>query len=298
MATTIPFQRELEFNYGQSSELSPIIRRIIAENPSSFTFHGTGTYILGRGNVAIIDPGPMIDGHIDALMKAIEGETVTHLLITHTHMDHSPAAAIIKEKTGAKTYGFGPHGSGNPEVEREEGGDMDFVPDVAIKDGDVIQGDGWSCEAIYTPGHLSNHICFSLREEKALFTGDHVMGWSTTVVSPPDGDMSAYMNSLEKLLDRDDEIYWPTHGPAITDTKPFVEALISHRHDRMDQARTCLDTGPKTISEMVAVMYADVPKHLHPAAARSLFSHLIHMVNTGEVDAGEEATETSLYRLI
>lgn len=294
---TIPFQRQLDFTYGHSAELSPLIRRVIAENPSAFTFHGTGTYIIGRGKVAIIDPGPLIDSHIDHLLKAVEGEEVSHILITHTHRDHSPAAEIIKQKTGAKTYGFGPHGSGNPGAPSDEGGDMDFVPDIAIKDADIIEGDGWSVEAVHTPGHLSNHLCFALGQEKALFTGDHVMGWSTTVVSPPDGDMSAYMASLEKLLPRDDEIYWPTHGPAITDPKPFVEALIGHRQGRMEQARTCLRAGPQTIKQMVATMYHDVPEHLHPAAARSLFSHLIHMVNTGEIDAGGKAHEDSLYRL-
>lgn len=294
---TIPFQKHLDFTYGHSAELSPLIRRVIAENPSAFTFHGTGTYIIGRGKVAIVDPGPLIDSHIESLLDAVEGEEVSHILITHTHRDHSPAGEIIKAKTGAKTYGFGPHGGGNLGAHSGEGGDMDFIPDIAVADGDIIEGDGWSVEAVHTPGHLSNHLCFSLREEKALFSGDHVMGWSTTVVSPPDGDMSAYMASLEKLLPRDDEIYWPTHGPAIENPKPFVQALINHRLDRMEQARECLRAGPQTIPQMVASMYHDVPEHLHPAAARSLFSHLIHMVNIGEIDAGGDAHEQSLYRL-
>ncbi|PHQ68658.1 MAG: hypothetical protein COB93_10140 [Sneathiella sp.] len=192
MAVKVPFLKDLEFEYGVSEQLSPLIRRVIANNPSAFTFHGSGTYIIGKGEVAVIDPGPLDDEHIAALTRALKGEMVTHILITHTHMDHSPAAEPLKQLTGAKTYGFGPHGSGKPDLQLEEGGDMDFVPDVTIMDGDVIVGNGWTVEAIHTPGHLSNHMCFGLLEEKTLFTGDHVMGWSTTVVSPPDGDMSPF----------------------------------------------------------------------------------------------------------
>jgi glyoxylase-like metal-dependent hydrolase (beta-lactamase superfamily II) len=182
-------------------------------------------------------------------------------------------------------------------MELEEGGDMDFVPDVAIRDGDVILGNGWTVEAIHTPGHLSNHVCFGLREEKTLFTGDHVMGWSTTVVSPPDGDMSSYMESLQKLLDFDYETYWPTHGPAITEPAPFVEALIAHRHDRMNQIRACLQDSPMQIADMVKKMYTDVPDYLHPAAARSVYAHILHMVSEGELQADGATTESAVYAL-
>lgn len=297
MATSLKFNKELEFEYGEASELSPLIRRVIAKNPSAFTFHGTGTYIIGRGEVAVIDPGPADPHHIDAILAATQGETITHILITHTHMDHSPGAALLKEKIEAPTYGFGPHGSGKPGLEAEEGGDLAFTPDVRVKDGDVITGSNWTVKAIHTPGHLSNHLCFELVEENTLFSGDHVMGWSTSVVSPPDGDMKQYLSSLEKLLNFDHAKYWPTHGPAITDTKPFVKGLIAHRHGRMDQIRHCLQNGPMNIPGMVKKMYTDVPEYLHPAAARSVYSHIIMMVENGEVitDGGIEVT--SIYKL-
>ncbi|WP_373087541.1 MBL fold metallo-hydrolase [Sneathiella sp.] len=298
MAVTVPYKREMEYEYGVAEELSPLIRRVIAHNPSAFTFHGTGTYIIGKGEVAVVDPGPLDEAHVAALMAALKGEMVTHILITHTHRDHSPAAEPLKQLTGAKTYGFGPHGGGKPDIELEEGGDMAFVPDVALEDGDVILGNGWTVDVIHTPGHLSNHLCFGLREEKTLFTGDHVMGWSTTVVSPPDGDMSAYMKSLEKLLHFEYQTYWPTHGPAITDTKPFVEALIAHRHDRMDQIRDCLKSGPMQIPDMVKKMYTDVPVTLHPAAARSVYAHILHMVKEGELTTSGKPSEQSHYSLV
>ena len=214
MSEPLPYVRELDFSYGAVAQVSPLIRRVIAHNPSVFTFHGTGTYIVGHGKVAIIDAGPDLAQHVDAVLAAVRGETVTHLIVTHTHIDHSPATRHIKAATGAETYGFGPHGGGEgPAV--EEGADRDFVPDHRLADGAVVAGDGWTLEAVHTPGHTSNHLCFALAEERALFSGDHVMGWSTTVVSPPDGDMGAYMVSLEKLKGRDEETYWPTHGPPI-----------------------------------------------------------------------------------
>lgn len=283
MATVLPLNRELKFEYGEMARLSPLVRRVVARNPNAFTFYGTGTYVIGNGKVAVVDPGPLIPEHVEAILAGLKGETVTHILITHTHADHSPAAAPLKEKTGAKTYGFGPHGSGHVDdgIAIEEGGDMAFVPDVAVKHGDVVRGEGWSAECVYTPGHTSNHMCFALREEKALFSGDHVMGWSTTVIGPPDGSMAAYMNSLEMLLARDDEIYYPTHGAPIRDPKALVRALIAHRRERDAQIAACLDKGIAKIPEMVAEMYKDVDKKLHGAAGLSVYAHLIHMVGEG-----------------
>lgn len=299
MATEIPYVRELTFEYGRADRLSPSIRRVIAENPSPFTFHGTGTYIVGRGNVAVIDPGPLIDAHVDALMRALEGETVTHIVITHTHRDHSPAAAPLKELTGAPTYGFGPHGSGRPDSggEVEEGADRAFTPDVPVRDGERIAGDGWTFEAVHTPGHTSNHLCYSFLEENVLFPGDHVMGWSTTVVSQPDGDMQAYMHSLERLQKRTEAAYWPTHGPSIREPQAFVGALLAHRHEREEQILACLAGGPSTIPEMVETMYTDVAPHLHPAAARSVQSHLVHMVETARVACDGPPGLDTVYRL-
>lgn len=297
MAYAIPFIRELDFEYGEPAELSPLVRRVICNNPGGFTFHGTGTYIIGRGKVAIVDAGPLDERHVEAVLRAVEGETVTHQLITHTHIDHSPAARLVKDATGAQTWGYGPHGGdrGGPKV--EEGGDHDFAPDHVIRHGDIVEGDGWSVEAVHTPGHTSNHICFGLREEKALFTGDHVMGWSTTVVSPPDGNMTDYFNSLDKLLERDDQRYYPTHGAPIENVHDFVRAYRAHRQLRESQILDLLKGGPRTIPEMVATMYADVPKNLHPAAARSVLAHLIHMVHDGRVAVDGTADAQATYRV-
>ncbi|MBT5039507.1 MAG: MBL fold metallo-hydrolase [Rhodospirillaceae bacterium] len=280
MPAAIPFRRALEFDYGVCDSLSPLIRRVIANNPGPFTFHGTGSYIVGRGEVAVIDAGPDLSGHVDALLAAIEGETVSHLLVTHTHRDHSPATRHLKEVTGAKSYGFGPHGGGAAGDDVEEGADTDFTPDVTLKDGDIIRGAGWTLEALHTPGHTSNHLCFALAEENVLFSGDHVMGWSTTVVSPPDGNMADYMASLARLGQRAEKTFWPTHGPSIEAPAAFVAALIAHREEREEQILKCLEQGVGKIPDMVRKMYTDIDPVLYGAAGRSVLSHLIHMVAT------------------
>jgi glyoxylase-like metal-dependent hydrolase (beta-lactamase superfamily II) len=290
MAGEIPFRRDFAFDYGRPERLTPLIRRVVARNASPFTFKGTGTYIIGHGKVAVIDPGPKLQDHIDALLKALDGETVTHILITHTHNDHSPAAAAIKAATGAKTYGFGPHGSGRPEERiggvTEEGGDRDFAPDVTLREGNTIEGGGegasWRIAAVETPGHTSNHLCFSLAEEETLFTGDHVMGWSTSVISPPDGDMAAYMRSLNKLLYRDDKVYWPTHGPSIPEPKPFVQDFIAHRRERAAEIVRALAAGDRTIPAIVARVYVGLDPKLTAAAGRSVFAQLVELVESGK----------------
>ncbi|MBN9534882.1 MAG: MBL fold metallo-hydrolase [Alphaproteobacteria bacterium] len=288
----IPFIRTLDAPYEETVALSPRVSRLLARNPGPFTFKGSGVYVVGDRDIAVIDPGPDLPEHLDALRRAIAGKRVSHILVTHTHSDHSPAARPLKEWTGAPTYAFGPHGSGKVEdggVRMEEGGDMDFVPDVRVKDGDIVRGDGFTFECVYTPGHTSNHMCFALKEEKALFTGDHIMGWSTTVVTPPDGDMAQYMASVKKLIARDDEILYPTHGAPVTDPKPFLKAYLEHRVDRENQILACLRDGVNTIPAMVARMYADVDKRLHPAASRSVLAHLIQLVNEGRATkTGEE----------
>jgi len=299
MAVQIPYRRELEFGYGAMSRLGPRIRRVIADNPSPFTLYGTGTYILGNGEVAVIDPGPADPAHIDALLRAVEGETITHVLVTHTHTDHSPGCALLKAHSDAPTYAYGPHGAGKLEegVPVEEGGDMDFEPDHQIRHGDVIEGGDWSVECVYTPGHTSNHMCFQLREDKALFTGDHVMGWSTSIISPPDGDMAAYMRSLELLLQRDDAVYWPTHGPCIDDPKPLVQAFIEHRREREAQILECVGRGVGNIREMVPIMYTSTPEFMYPAAGRSVLAAVEYLVQKGElVSAGPISLDGS-YRL-
>jgi glyoxylase-like metal-dependent hydrolase (beta-lactamase superfamily II) len=292
MPTPIPYNRELDFEYGKVDELGLRIRRVIARNPSAFTFHGTGTYILGRGQVAIVDPGPELAEHVDALLDAVRGETVTHILVTHTHLDHSPAVKAVQAATGAPSYAFGPHGTRPEDGASEGGADYDFTPDHLVGDGDVITGNGWSVEALHTPGHCSNHLCFRLREEDALFCGDHVMGWSTSIVSPPDGNMADYMASLEKVGKFGASRYFPTHGAPIEDPEPYVKALLAHRHEREAQIMAELAAGPATIAEMVPRMYAAVDPKLYPAAARSVLAHLIHMVETGRVKA-----DGDVYRL-
>ncbi|NMM44970.1 MBL fold metallo-hydrolase [Rhodospirillaceae bacterium KN72] len=274
------FDRAFEPHYGTSIRLSPGIRRVVARNPSAFTFHGTGTYIVGEGTVAVIDPGPDDPAHLKSLMAALDGETVSAILITHTHRDHSPLAGPLKDLTDAPTYGFGPHAAGE---DVEEGGDRDFVPDQVLTDGDRVSGPDWTLEAVHTPGHTSNHLCFAFAEEDALFSGDHVMGWSTSIVSPPDGDMAAYIASLRKLLTRSEDLYYPTHGNPISDAKRHVESFIAHRRDREIQILTCIARRIDRVADMVPAMYRDVPEHLHPAAARSVLAHLIHMTSEGRI---------------
>ena len=301
MRASIPFNQDFECEYTAVQTVAPMVRRVVARNPSAFTFHGTGTYIIGTGKLAVIDPGPDLPEHVDALLSAVGDEEVTHLLVTHTHLDHSPAARHLKLATGAKTYAYGPHGSGKLEqgVKVEEGGDFDFTPDVRVSDGDVIEGDGWSVECVYTPGHTSNHMCFALREQRSLFSGDHVMGWSTTVVSPPDGDMGQYIASLEKLLARDDSVYWPTHGGPIESPGPFVRAYLAHRRERLHQILTCLDRGLDRIELMVPAIYEGLPLALTAAAGRQVLGALVHLVETGEVAAeGQVAIDACFRRAV
>lgn len=297
MTGDIPFVTEMAFDYGVVERVAPLVRRIVARNPGPYTFHGTGTYVVGRGEVAVIDPGPALAAHVDALVAALAGETVTHQLITHTHRDHSPAARLLKQATGAATYGFGPHGGGRapPGPQVEEGADRDFRPDVVLGDGDAVAGPGWTLAAVHTPGHTSNHLCFALAETGALFTGDHVMGWSTSVISPPDGDMRAYLASLRRLLDRDDAAYWPTHGPPIENPRPFVRAFLGHRRARERQIVACLESGITTVPGMVARMYPGLADRLVPAARRSVLAHLIHMVEDGRVACDGAPDEDTVY---
>ena len=303
MSGLIDFVSDLSFEYGRVDLLSERIRRVIANNPSPFTFHGTGTYILGIGQVAVIDPGPADAEHIKALAQALQGETVTHMLITHTHNDHSPGAALLREYfPDARSFAYGPHGvgtidvgSGSPE---SRGGDMNFRPDELVKQGDVISGPNWSVECVYTPGHTSNHMCYQLREEKTLFTGDHVMGWSTSVIAPPDGDMNDYMNSLGLLLERDDKLYWPTHGPAITEPKAHVKAFIAHRVNREEKILEHIKNGQNQIDNIVPIMYKNHPKSLHPAAGMSVFASILRLLRLGVINCDEKKpTLSSTYHL-
>ncbi len=275
--------------YEVSETLSPLVRRVLARNPSPFTYTGTGTYIVGRGTVAVIDPGPADPAHIAALMRAVEGETVSHIVVTHTHMDHSPAAPALQAETGAMIVGCMPLVLSDDGPRADAGFDPSYSPDAVMADGDSVSGPGWTLTAVATPGHTSNHLCFALAEEKALFSGDHVMGWSTTVVAPPDGDMAAYMASLKLLLDRDDAHYYPTHGAPVAEPQRFVRGLITHRKQREGQILRLLKDGDQAIPAMVATMYSGVDARLHPAAGRSVLAHLIDLRTRGMVAQAGDA---------
>jgi glyoxylase-like metal-dependent hydrolase (beta-lactamase superfamily II) len=282
----IPYVRDIDIAYGRCDQVSPLIRRVTANNPSPFTFLGTGTYIVGAGEVAVIDPGPDLPDHLDALLTALEGESVSHILVTHHHSDHSPLARPLAALTGAKVWGCAaPHRpvAADGEVRLEAGHDLAFVPDVSICEGALIEGEGWTLEAIPTPGHTSNHVCYALREENALFCGDHIMGWSTTVITPPDGDMGDYLRSLELMKAYGFDTLWPTHGPPIRDVRPFIDAYIAHRLQREAQIRARLAAGETRIKAMVPTLYASVDQRLWPAAAHSVLAHMLELVKTGAV---------------
>ncbi len=291
MAAPIPFYRDFDIEPERVYELTPLVRRITSANPSLFTFKGTNTYIVGQGEVAVIDPGPEDAAHTAAILDALGSETVTHIVATHTHRDHSPGCAALKAATGAPLCGYGPHGIGarrNWPFDSPEGGDTGFDPDIRVPDGGRIEGRGWTLEAVFTPGHISNHLCFALAEENSLFSGDHVMGWSTSIVSPPDGDMAHYMASLRKVRARTETPWWPGHGPPITDPGPFVDAFIAHREEREREILACLEDGVAAIPDMVRRIYTDVDPGLHRAAGRSVLSHLLHMVEDGRAACGDD----------
>jgi glyoxylase-like metal-dependent hydrolase (beta-lactamase superfamily II) len=296
----IPYVRDLQFDYGACDQVSPLIRRVVANNPGPFTYLGTGTYIVGKGEVCVIDPGPSLPEHLDAILKAVKGERVTHIAITHHHSDHSPLAGALKAATGATIYGCAVSGGEEEdtgEVKMEAGHDHDFRPDVSLCGGGEIAGPGWTLEAIPTPGHTSNHLCYALKEQNALFSGDHIMGWSTTVITPPDGDMTAYLESLERIRARNFDTLWPTHGPPIREVTPFIDAYIAHRVERMDQILLALADGPARIRELVPRLYRDVDPRLHPAAARSMLAAIIHLERGGDVEAGGPPGPDTIYRL-
>lgn len=277
--TTLTFNRQFDAIPGAVEQVSPLVRRVLCGNASAYTFKGTSSYIVGRGKVAVIDPGPADDAHLAALLEAVRGETVTHILVTHSHADHSPLAAALKAATGAETHAYGAVEAAAGEGLRLDAGiDHDFTPDHRMADGDAIAGDGWTLEALFTPGHMSNHLCFALREEQALFAGDHVMSWATSVIAPPDGHMGQYFESLRKLLGREDQVYHPGHGPSRRDPQPLVRGYLAHRRMREQAILQRLKDGPQTVMQIVAALYADVDPRLHGAAALSVRAHLDHLV--------------------
>jgi glyoxylase-like metal-dependent hydrolase (beta-lactamase superfamily II) len=269
---------------GLAQQLHPLVRRVLAPNPSAFTYSGTQTYLVGRGEVAVIDPGPELEGHIDAILAATAGERIVAILCTHTHRDHSPAAKAVKEATGAEIVGCAPLALFDEGPRSDAAFDESYRPDRVLTNGDHVSGEGWTLEAVATPGHTSNHLCFALPEAQALFTGDHVMGWSTTVISPPDGDMADYMASLDLLMRRtQDMVYYPAHGEPVDNPQRFVRGLAGHRKQREGQILRLLRDAARPIPAMVEKMYAGIDPRLHGAAGRSVLAHLIDLKARGIV---------------
>ena len=302
MNDDVPFNKTFDLEPGRVREVAPGVRAIVANNPGPFTFKGTMSYIVGRGKVAILDPGPDDDAHIAALLDAVRGETVTHIFVTHTHRDHSPAAPRVKAATGAKVFAQGPHRLARPlhigETRRlDASADMEFRPDLALADGEAVSGDGWTLEAVTTPGHTANHMAFAFKEADLLFVGDHVMGWSTTIVAPPDGAMSDYMASLHKLAARGEPLYLPGHGAPVRDAPRYVQFLIRHRAGREASILHRLGKGAADIPTIVKAVYIGLDPRLAGAAALSVLAHLEDLVARGAVATDGPPSIESTYRL-
>lgn len=302
MSEDIPFDRSFDLVAGQAKEVVPGVRALCAGNANPFTFKGTVTYIIGRGHVAIVDPGPDDPRHIQALLDAVRGETVTHIFVTHTHRDHSPATAAIKAATGAKVYAEGPHraarplhiGEANP---LDASADTEFQPDVAVREGDVVSGQGFDIEAIATPGHTANHMAYALKGGRILFSGDHVMPWSTSIVAPPDGAMSDYMTSLRKLAARSEDVYLAGHGTVIQNAPRFVQSYIRHREGREASILHRLAKGETDIPTLVRAIYIGIDPRLVGAAGLSVLAHMEDLVARGVVATEGVPSIAGRYRL-
>jgi glyoxylase-like metal-dependent hydrolase (beta-lactamase superfamily II) len=302
MNDDIPFDKNFTLKPDQVQEVAPGVRAMVADNPGPFTYKGTISYIVGSGSVAIIDPGPDDIGHINALLNAVRGETVSHIFVTHTHRDHSPAAAQIKAATGAKVYAQGPHRPARPlhtgEVRRlDASNDLEFLPDVALGDGETVTGSGWTLQAVATPGHTANHMAYAFKEADLLFAGDHVMAWSTTIVAPPDGAMSDYMASLQKLARRSEPLYLSGHGAPVRDAPRYVQYLIRHRQAREASILHRLAKGAADIPTIVRAVYIGLDPRLVGAAALSVLAHLEELVARGAVATEGPPSLAGIYRL-
>lgn len=302
MNDDIPFDKNFTLKPDQVQEVALGVRAMVADNPGPFTYKGTISYIVGSGSVAIIDPGPDDIGHINALLNAVRGETVSHIFVTHTHRDHSPAAAQIKAATGAKVYAQGPHRPARPlhtgEVRRlDASNDLEFLPDVALGDGETVTGSGWTLQAVATPGHTANHMAYAFKEADLLFAGDHVMAWSTTIVAPPDGAMSDYMASLQKLAQRSEPLYLSGHGGPVRDAPRYVQYLIRHRQAREASILHRLAKGAADIPTIVRAVYIGLDPRLVGAAALSVLAHLEELVARGAVATEGPPSLAGIYRL-
>jgi glyoxylase-like metal-dependent hydrolase (beta-lactamase superfamily II) len=295
----IPFNKTFEFDYGVPVQVTPRTRRVVAPNPGRFTFTGTGTYIVGRGAVALIDPGPDRDDHFNALLAALQGETVSHVFVTHQHMDHSPLARRVAAHFGALVCGRSgavySESGGAVRLDAED--DPGFRADIELEDGWTVEGEGWSLKAIHTPGHTANHFCFAVPEDNVLLCGDHLMAWSTAVVSPPDGHMGDYLASLRRIRAENFAMLIPAHGPEIPRPAAFIDAYIAHRVKREQQILDRLASGPLTIAALVDDLYRDVERALHPAARHMVMAHLIHMTERGVVTSDGALSIGATFRL-
>jgi hydroxyacylglutathione hydrolase len=296
------FDLAFEPAYGRAVAVAPGIERITAPNPGPFTFHGTNSYIVGTSSVAVIDPGPENEAHWQALTAALAGRRVTHIFVTHTHRDHSPLARRLKAETGAPTVGEGPHRPARPLRDGEinpfaESADSAFVPDIALRDGETIAGDGWSLTGVPTPGHTANHAAFALEGSGILFSGDHVMAWSTSIVAPPDGAMADYMASLDRLIARGDRLLLPGHGGPVKDPPVFLRALKTHRRMRERAILERIRAGDGRIADMVKAIYRETDPKLHGAAALSVLAHIEDLVERGQIAADGPPSLAARYRL-
>lgn len=298
----VPFNRNFPLKPGVAEEVQPGVRRVLCDNASPFTFTGTVSYIIGKGKVAILDPGPDNAAHAAALLDAVRGETVTHILVTHTHRDHSPNTARIKAATGATVYAEGPHRASRPRYESEKhnpesGADRDFKPDVMLRNGETIEGHGWRLEAVATPGHTANHMAFAWPDRNLTFVGDHVMGWSTSIVAPPDGSMVDYMASLERLAGRSEDLYFSGHGPEIPEGPRYVRFLTRHRQAREASILHRLSKGGTDIPTLVRAIYIGIDPRLTTAAGYSVLAHLEDLVARGIVATDSDPVIGGRYRL-
>ncbi len=301
MSDDIAFDRSFDVPSGRLDQVTPLVRRIVAPNPSPFTFTGTCSYIVGRGTVAIVDPGPDDPAHIAAMLDAVRGESVSHIVITHTHRDHSPAAKAIQAATGAPTVAEGAHRAARPlaigEVNPlDASADMDFRPDIVIPDGEAVSGPGWTLTAIATPGHCANHMAFALAEEDLVFSGDHVMAWATSIVAPPDGSMGDYIRSLERFAARTESTYLPGHGGPVRNAPAFVRDYLAHRVAREAAILRALDREVETIPDLVRGIYIGLDPRLVGAASLTVLAHLEHLVESGRVVTEGAAAITGRFR--
>ncbi|MGO6852458.1 MBL fold metallo-hydrolase [Rhizobium leguminosarum] len=295
------FDLAFEPAYGQAVPVVAGVERVTVNNPGPFTFFGTNSYIVGSSSVAVIDPGPEDEAHFQALMTALGGREVTHIFVSHTHRDHSPLARRLRRATGAVTVGQGPHRPARPLREGEinpfaESSDLSFVPDIALSDGQTLSGDGWALSAVLTPGHTTNHAAFALAGRDILFSGDHVMAWSTSIVAPPDGSMADYMESLDRLIAREDRLLLPGHGGPVTQPSTFLKALKAHRLRREQAVLARVQAGDRQIAEMVKVIYRDTDPKLHGAAALSVLAHIEDLLERGEIAVDGPPSLVALYR--